>query len=134
MVLVAAVLIPHMLPRRVALDEASAVGAIRSINTAQSAYAEKHLDKGFAATLSELGQGPGAGFIDQELASGRKMHYTFAMIAGPADSRGRITKYTVVALPERFGNDGWRCFFTDESRIIRFTAEDRPPTVLDPAL
>jgi hypothetical protein len=131
---VAAILIPHMVPSRVAGNEGSTIGAVHSINTAQSAYAEKHLNKGFAATLSELGQGPGAGFIDQQLASGRKMHYKFAMIAGPADSRGRTTKYSVVARPERFGNDGLRSFFTDESRVIRFTAEDRPPTVLDPSL
>jgi hypothetical protein len=131
----AAILIPHMMPpSRVAIDEASAVTAMRSINKGQSAYAEKHHDKGFAAALSELRQRPGVDSINQELANGRKMHYTFAMIAGPADSRGQITKYTVVARPEKFGKDGWRCFFTDESGVIRYTTEDRPPTVLDAPL
>jgi hypothetical protein len=130
--LFAAILIPHMMPpSRIATDEASAVSALRSINRAQSAYAEKRLEKGFASTLSELGQGSGADVIEQDLASGRKMHYTFAMTAGPADSDGRIMKYTVVARPEKFGKDGWRCFFTDESGVIRYTTEDRPPTVLD---
>ena len=59
------------------------------------------------------------------------MHYAFTMIAGPADARGRITKYTVVARPEKSGHDGWRRFFIDESGVIRWTTEDRPPTVLD---
>jgi hypothetical protein len=131
---VAAVLFPHMVVSRVARDEASAVGAMRTINRAQAAYADKHADKGFATTLSELGQGSGADVIDQQLATGRKMHYTFAMTASSADSHGRITNYTLVARPERFGNDGWRCFFTDESQIIHVTADDRPPTALDPAL
>jgi hypothetical protein len=128
---VAAILTPHMIRSRVAMDEAFAVSAMRSINREQSAYAERHHDKGFAASLPELGQESGAGVIDRQLASGRKMRYTFAMSAGPADSDGRITKYTVVARPEKFGKDGWRCFFTDESGVIRYTTEDRPPTVLD---
>jgi len=128
----AAILIPHMMPpSRPARDESAAVAALRSINRAQSAYAEKHLEKGFASALPELGQGSGADVIDQDVSSGRKTHYTFAMTAGPADSEGRITKYTVVARPEKFGKDGWRCFFIDESGIIRYTVEDRPPTVLD---
>jgi hypothetical protein len=128
---VAAILTPHMMRSRAAMDEAFAVSAMRSINGEQSAYAERHHDKGFAASLSELGEGSGANVIHQELASSRKMHYTFAMSAGPADSDGRITKYTVVARPEKFGKDGWRCFFTDESGVIRYTTEDRPPTILD---
>jgi hypothetical protein len=132
--IVAAILIPHMLPSRIAGDEASAVGAMRSINRAQSTYAEKHPDQGFAATLSELGQASSADIIDQQLASGRKMQYTFATTASPEDSRGRITKYTVVARPGRFGRDGVRSFFADESGLIRATGEDRPPTVLDPTL
>jgi hypothetical protein len=128
---IAAILIPHMMVSRVAGDEASAVAAMRSINRAQAAYADKHANKGFASTLSELGQGSGADVIDQDLAVGRKMHYTFAMTAGPADLHGRITMYSIVARPERFGKDGVRSFFNDESRVIRYTAEDRPPTILD---
>ena len=43
------------------------------------------------------------------------MHYAFAMTPGPADARGLITKYTVVARPEKPGHDGWCRFFIDES-------------------
>jgi hypothetical protein len=131
----AAILIPHMMPSsRLALDEASAVTSTRAINRAQSSYAEKHLDKGFAATLSELSQGPGTGFIDEQLVSGRKTRYTFTMIVSPTDSCGRITTYAVVARPERFGRDGVRSFFIDESGVIRYAAQNRPPTLLDPPI
>jgi type II secretory pathway pseudopilin PulG len=132
--IVAGITIPCMVRSQVAANEASTVAAVRTINTAQSDYAKKHPEKGFAATFSELRATRNDDIIDQRLASGKKAHYTFVIVAGPADSRGRITKYSVIARPERFGKDGRRCFFTDESGVIRFTSEDRPPTVLDAAL
>jgi hypothetical protein len=107
---------------------------VLAVNRVQSTSAEKHPDQGFAATLSELGQGSSADIIDQQLASGRKVQYTFAIIVGPADFRGRITTYTMVARPKRLGRDGVRSFFADESGVIRATGEDRPPTVLDLAI
>ena len=53
---VAAILIPHMIRSMPAANEASSVGAVRGINTAQLSYAEKYPQKGFAATLSDWGR------------------------------------------------------------------------------
>jgi hypothetical protein len=65
---------------------------VLAVNRVQSTSDEKHPDQGFAATLSELGQGSSADIIDQQLASGRKVQYTFAIIVGPADFRGRLRR------------------------------------------
>lgn len=127
----AAIHIPCLLRSKLAANEASAIGELRTICTAQSSYAEKHPDKSFAAGLSDLGPPPGADFIDPQLASGTRHGYAFTIVPGPADSRGRITKYAVTARPQAFQQSGTRSFFTDESGVIRFTAEDRPPTAQD---
>ena len=95
-------------------------------------YAEQH--QGFAASLIELGPPPGAGLIDAVLATGRKSRYIIRMIAAPRDLHGRITKYIVVARPERFGKHGARSFLTDESGDFHVTSEDRVPTPRDPSL
>jgi hypothetical protein len=44
-----------------ASNEASAVSCLRTINTAQTVCAESHTDKGFAASLRDLGPPPGLG-------------------------------------------------------------------------
>jgi hypothetical protein len=41
-----------------ASNEASAVSCLRTINTAQTVYAESHTHKGFAASLRDLGPPP----------------------------------------------------------------------------
>ena len=46
----------------------------------------------------------------------------------------RYLMYAEVARAERFGRDGVRSFFTDESGTIRYTAEDPSPTIFDPTL
>lgn len=58
MVLVAAaVAIPNLLRARTAANEASAVGSLRSINTAQVAYSSTYPQRAFAPDLATLGPG-----------------------------------------------------------------------------
>jgi hypothetical protein len=68
------------------------------------------------------------------LASGTKSGYVIKMFAAPPDSRGRVTRYTVIAQPQRFGKDDKRSFFTDESGAFHATPENRAPTIQDPVL
>jgi len=130
----AAIYIPNSYRARVAANESSSISATRTICVAQSSYAEKHPQKGFAASLSELGPPPGADLMDQDLAGGRKHGYSFQMIAAPPDASGRIRQYVVLARPLTFGQRGRRSFFADASGVIRSTAEDRAPTAQDPPL
>src|SRR5512135_1811807 len=53
--IVAAIAIPNLLRSRMAANEASAVGSIRTVNTAQFSYAATYTDNGFARDLATLG-------------------------------------------------------------------------------
>jgi hypothetical protein len=67
------ILIPNMFRPMTAANEASAIGSLRAVNIAQSDYAKVHPDKGFAASLAELGPSPGSELIDGVLAGGKKV-------------------------------------------------------------
>src|ERR1700760_5000200 len=83
--IIAAIAIPNLLRARIAANEASAVGSVRTINTAQVTYSSAYPDAGFTLTLSRLAGPPstcatgGAGatssqscLIDNVLGSGTK--------------------------------------------------------------
>jgi type IV pilus assembly protein PilA len=56
--IIAAIAIPNLLRSRIAANEASAVGTVRTVNTAQVTYEAMYPKKGFAANLVALGPGP----------------------------------------------------------------------------
>jgi hypothetical protein len=117
----------------------NAVGALRTINTAEITYASTY-GRGFAPTLAALGPPAGnaqtsaaaADLIDDVLAHGEKRGYTYAYRPGPRDAKGEITTYTVSARPLKYGEPNARSYFTDESGVIRQTTDDRPATAQDP--
>jgi hypothetical protein len=89
-----AIILPNLLLYRLrAHDEASSVGALRTINVAQVEYARTHPDRGFASSLAELGPGSDDPLIDSTLASGVKGSYIYILTAAPRDSHGRIVRY-----------------------------------------
>jgi len=98
---------------------------------AQVFYVRSHPDKGFAASLAELGPIPGADLIDSVLASGKKSGYVYTLNAAPPDASGRITHYTLVVRPEKYSTKS-PSFFIDETGIEHLTIENRDPTVNDP--
>lgn len=113
------------------LNEEAAIGSVRTFNTAQVTYASTY-ENGFSPTLESLGGSPEcapsaatACLIDNTLASGEKSGYrfTYRWLGNEA--------YTVIARPAQYGTTGKRSFFSDESGVIRFTDEDREPSVDD---
>lgn len=130
----AAIVVSSISLQERAPNEASSVGSLRTINVAQVSYAQTHPDRGFASSLAELGPEPGSGLIDSVLASGRKSGYVYVLTAASPDSHGRITHYTVIARPQRYGKEGKHSFLTDESGVLHFTTEDRAPSAQDPTL
>jgi type IV pilus assembly protein PilA len=121
-------------------DQASAVGSLRSINTAEVFY-DRQYQKGFSPTLLSLGVPPdgtkpsasAAGLLDNSLTGGKKNNYVFTYGAGRPDAIGRISTYTVSARPAKW-QSGVRSLFTDQTAIIRGTDENRAATASDPAL
>jgi hypothetical protein len=114
--------------------ETGAADALRTINAAQAEYAKTHRGNGFASTLEELGPPPGAALIDEKLANGRRYNYTITLNPNPPDTSEHTSKYTLTARPQSYGYNGRRSFFSDESRVIRYTAANRAPTIQDRVL
>jgi prepilin-type N-terminal cleavage/methylation domain-containing protein len=122
--IIAAIAIPNLLRSRMAANEASAVGSLRTINTAEVTYATTYQDIGFTALASLGGTGTTASstnalLLDSVLAGGTKSGYTFAT----ANLTGTpIVTYDATATPVTVGQTGQRRFFTDQSGVIRANA------------
>jgi hypothetical protein len=124
----------------VAAYQASAVGSLRTINTAEMTYSSTYT-RGFSSSLTALAPGAGenptadaAGLIDSVLASSVKTRYRFTYRPAPPDATGKIRHYTVVARPLKYQGVSENSYFTDETGIIRSTTEDRDATASDPSI
>jgi type IV pilus assembly protein PilA len=130
--IIAAIAIPDLLKSRQAANQASAVGSLRTINTAEVTYASTY-NTGYSRTLDLLGPGPvsgpsAAGLIDSVLASGSKSAYSFHYVSCPTPpgpdsgsmSNGACTiviTYQVVGNPN--GGVGYGMYYyTDASGVI----------------
>ena len=54
--IIAAIAIPNLLRSKMAANESSAVGSLRSINTAEISYTSNYPNSGFSATLGKPGR------------------------------------------------------------------------------
>ena len=125
--IIAAIAIPNLLRSRMAANEASAVGSMRTVNTAAVTYSTTY-GIGFPATLARLSPAAtatstSADLVDSVLAAGIKSGYSFAYTAGAADAAGNINTYTLTGVPTAVGTTGQRGFFTDQSGVIRGDAD-----------
>jgi type IV pilus assembly protein PilA len=140
--IIAAIAIPNLLRSRMAANEASAVGSLRTINTAEVTYSTTYPNIGFAATLTNLGgaapcttaTSATACLIDDVLSVTQvKSGYKYA--AAGANGGGPINvTYTATAVPSVVGQSGQRGFFTDQSGVIRYDATGAAATASSPAL
>ena len=124
--IIAAIAIPNLLRSRMAANEASAVGSIRTINTSAVTYSSTYPNVGYPATLGALGPGGAtcAGatsgnscLIDNVLATGTKSGYTFTWAS---DGNTPSVGYTVKGTPVTVGTTGQRQFCSDQSGVIRY--------------
>jgi type IV pilus assembly protein PilA len=127
--IIAAIAIPNLLRSRMAANEASAVGSVRSINTAQVTFASTYPSVGFASAMSALtgssttcatatgATSTNACLLDAVLGGGTKSGYTFVL---GGTSGTPIVTYTVTATPVVVGQTGQRGFFSDQSGVIRY--------------
>jgi type IV pilus assembly protein PilA len=120
--IIAAIAIPSLLKSRIAANEASAVGSVRSINTSQVTYMTAC--SFYAATLVELNAGTicpaAASTIDPVLAAGVKSGYQITSVSPGTTANGtNDTTFDVNADPVTQGASGQRHFFSNESLVIR---------------
>src|SRR4029078_6251237 len=97
--IIAAIAVPGLLRARISGNEASAIGSLRAVSSAQSTCAASCANGMYAASLQTLGSGPsgGSAFISPDLgggASATKSGYTVGMngttaASAPAACNGR---------------------------------------------
>ncbi len=129
--IIAAIAIPDLLKSRIAANQASAVGSLRTMNTSEVTYSSTY-GTGFSCLLGDL-DGPGgslssataAGLIDSVLGGGTKSGYTFsyspAGLTGTCPTPTRVDNYNITANPTQgCGTGNGNCYFTDNSGVIRF--------------
>jgi len=130
--IIAAIAIPNLLRSRMSANEASAVGSLRTIDTAEMTYSTTYPAVGFA-NLSNLGgaasvcagstgaTSTSACLIDDVLATTAvKSGYNFTTMA---DTGVPASTYTSLALPSALGQSGQRAFCSDQSGIIRYNSD-----------
>lgn len=119
---------------RVSANEGSAIGSLKTINTAQIAYASSCGGGNFAPSLMVLGHKPPgyrAAYIDDELAGSLTVQhsgYNVNIHDGVGASLGRIdcggmattTNYYASAVPVVIGRTGTRSFATSQRAGIYF--------------
>ncbi|MGB7848339.1 MAG: prepilin-type N-terminal cleavage/methylation domain-containing protein [Candidatus Acidiferrum sp.] len=145
--IIAAIAIPNLMRSRMAANESSAVGSIRTINTAQVTYAANYPDTGYAVGLANLGgtvaQCPAgalgtianACLIDSTLSiTQQKSGYTFAMVGAQLGGSPVNNIYAVTGVPIAIGSTGQRGFFSDQSGVSRYTITGVAPTAASSAL
>ena len=131
--IIAAIAIPNLLRSRISANESSAVGSIRTLNTAEVTYSTTYPNVGFTCTLAAMGPPTGnptstaAGLVDNVLAAGQKSGYNFAL--GGCTGTPVVT-YTSSGAPVSIGQTGQRAFCSDQSGVIRFAADGTAATCL----
>ena len=118
--IIAAIAIPNLLKSRMAANESSAVGSVRTLNTAQITYQNSCPATGFSASIGELSSGTlcagGANIIDNVLGSGTKSGYTFSTLGKTGTP---TTQYDTLANPLTLNVTGVRYFYSNETGVIR---------------
>jgi prepilin-type N-terminal cleavage/methylation domain-containing protein len=130
--IIAAIAIPNLLRSRMAANESSAVGSIRTINTSEVAYATTYPAVGFTA-LSALGgtaavcttptgaSSTGACLIDDTLAQAPNTKSGYIFVVNGFSGTPTV-QYFVSGLPQVVGQSGQRGFCSDQSGVIRGNA------------
>jgi prepilin-type N-terminal cleavage/methylation domain-containing protein len=138
--IIAAIAIPNLLRSRIAANQASAVGSLRTLNTAEVTYSTTY-NTGYSAQLGQLGPPPAsaptptasfAGLVDEVLSGigsaggtaavanqSSKSGYNFVYSPAGTDTSGKIDYYNFTASPISAGTTGTNYYYTDQSGVIR---------------
>jgi type IV pilus assembly protein PilA len=123
--IIAAIAVPSYLHARIEANESSAVGSLRTVNTAQITYNSSYPTVGYAGTLTALGGSScsppsttGACLIDTVLAGGSKSGYTFTL--GGASGTPNAS-YQLIATPILWDVSGARYFCSFQDAVVRYS-------------
>jgi type IV pilus assembly protein PilA len=125
--IIAAIAIPNLMRSKMAANQSSAVGSLRTINTAEVTYQTNYPSIGYAAALTNLGGAEAtcttttgassstACLIDNVLASGTKSGYVFSATGGGGTP---AVTYTSLATPQVQGQTGQNAYCSDQSGVL----------------
>ncbi len=135
--IIAAIAVPGLLRARQSGNEASAIGSVRAVNSAQVTYAASCGGGGYANNLADLAKKPSAtsqAFISPDLDPGAnpkvtKSGYDFELVAGATakpvllaantcNMTPSFADYHVSATPTEAGSTGQRSFASNNSGTI----------------
>lgn len=136
--LLSAMAVPTVFRSRMAANETSAVGTLRSVHTAQLTYTLTCGFGLFASSFTALGLPAGDGFLPDDLTSSPtplKSGYKYTLQEGPsglsglADCHGEpiSTEYYVTAEPFSIGGTGYRAFGSNQASTIWQDTTGLPP-------
>lgn len=130
--IIAAIAIPNLLRSRMAANEASAIGSLRTISSAEVQFQASNLQTvngvgryGNLATLGAPASGPG--FLDSVLgqAAPDKAGYSFALTT--ASATGTAPSFDCTATAQS-ANSGTRNFFVDDSGVVTWELQPAAAT------
>src|SRR5262245_54161147 len=132
--ILAAIAVPGLLRARMAGNEASAIGSMRAVNSAQVTYAATCGGDGYAEDLADLAKPPSNGndpFVGPDLAvnGGLKSGYLVSLAAGAnsvpvrtaantCNGTNSFSTYHATAIPAAVGQTGTRAFATNNGGAI----------------
>jgi prepilin-type N-terminal cleavage/methylation domain-containing protein len=116
--IIAAIAVPNLLASRRSANEGSAIGSVRSLNTAEMEYfttTGENLNYGDLTALED------ANLIDSVLAGGTKSGYSFEVSGLVEGGDGDAAQYDVTATPVSANSvtgTGTRGFYSNETAVI----------------
>jgi type IV pilus assembly protein PilA len=131
--IIAAIAVPGLLRARMSGNEASAIGSLRAINSAQSSFSSSCAAGGYAQSLADLAKPPAgstSGFVSPDLStdpaskSGYVVNLDPGAVTTPttatcnASAAPGVPTYFAEAHPASIGSTGQRSFGTDHRSTI----------------
>jgi prepilin-type N-terminal cleavage/methylation domain-containing protein len=130
--IIAAIAIPGLMRARMSGNEASAIGSMRAINSAQSAYSSSCAQGNYALVFANLAGGGTNPYLSVDItaAPNRKSGFNLTLAAGAGNIVGTVadcngagaattgTAYYSTAVPATPGTTGARAFATNQASAI----------------
>jgi len=138
--IIAAIAVPNLLRSKMAANEASAVGTVRSINNAEVLYSVTYPDTGYT-TLAQLGgaapctPAPATACIVDPVVSGAPNTKSGFKFKAAGDGSGPpAVGFTANGTAVTFGTTGSRNFFSNQTFVIYYNTVAGDAAVTDKPL
>jgi prepilin-type N-terminal cleavage/methylation domain-containing protein len=110
--IIAAIAVPNLIKSKMAANEASAVGSVRTIVTSELTYSSTNPGAGYTT----LGNLYSAGLIDSVLGAGSRSGFNFTL---GTSSDTPVSQFTVAAGPITPGTTGTNYYCGDQTAAIQ---------------